>query len=214
MKVIKVQNNQAAGIEAANIIGQAIEQNPQIILGLATGSTPITTYENLVQKYNNHEIDFSQVKSFNLDEYKDLDANNDQSYRYFMNQHLFDHVNIKKENTVVPNTKDLTNPGDYDVMIDQAGGIDLQLLGLGVNGHIGFNEPGTSFDSITSIVDLSESTIEANQRFFAQKSDVPTQAISMGLQTIMKAKAIILIATGVNKADAIRQLIRGPVSNE
>ncbi|KAF5276143.1 hypothetical protein FQR65_LT16461 [Abscondita terminalis] len=200
MNIIKVKDNPEAGIVASKKIAEMIKNNPNIVLGLATGSTPITT----------------NVKAFNLDEYKGIDGNHDQSYKFFMKETLFDHVNINKNNCHIPSghTNNNEEAAKYDEEIKKAGGIDLQLLGLGVNGHVGFNEPGASFDSITSIVDLTESTIEVNSRFFENKKDVPTQAISMGLKTIANAKEILLIATGKNKAEAVKHLVNGPVTTE
>ncbi|AHI52538.1 glucosamine-6-phosphate deaminase [Spiroplasma culicicola] len=216
MNIIIVDNNQEVGSTTGEMILEKVRQNPNTILGLATGSSPISTYEYVVNKTEQENIDWSNVITFNLDEYKGLAPEHDQSYRYFMNEKLFDKINIKKENTFVPSglidTDEEANK--YDDLIASKGGIDLQLLGIGTNGHIGFNEPGTSFDSITSIVDLTKSTIEANARFFASEADVPTQAISMGLNSIMQAKEIVLIAIGANKAEAIYELARGKFSPE
>ncbi|AVP49402.1 glucosamine-6-phosphate deaminase [Williamsoniiplasma luminosum] len=212
MKIIKVKNNQEAGIQAAQIILEKIHANPGCILGLATGSTPITTYQNLIKAYEHKQVSFKDVITFNLDEYKGLNPTNPQSYRFFMNNELFDHIDIKIENTHVPSGLHTQNPALYDQKIHKAGGIDLQLLGLGVNGHIGFNEPGTAFDSLTHVVDLDPSTIAVNARFFDSIDLVPTQAISMGLKTIMNAKQILLIATGANKAEAIAHLINGEIT--
>lgn len=216
MNLIIVKNNPEAGVEVGKMIIQQIKNNPMSILGLATGSSPITTYQYLIEKSRTDNISWENITTFNLDEYKGLEPTHKKSYRYFMNENLFDHVNIKKENTHIPSGFISSNEeaAKYDDEIRRAGGIDLQLLGLGINGHVGFNEPGTSFDSITSIVDLTESTIEANSRFFKNRDEVPTQAISMGLKSIMNAKKIILIATGENKAEAVKHLIEGPVSEE
>ncbi|WP_031542388.1 glucosamine-6-phosphate deaminase [Mesoplasma photuris] len=214
MKIIKVKNTAEAGLEASKIISETVNKNSHAVLGLATGSSPITTYENLIKLNKSGKVDFSNVTSFNLDEYKGLEPTHNQSYRYFMNEKLFDHININKENTFVPSGINTENPGKYDEDIKNAGGIDLQLLGLGINGHVGFNEPGTSFDSMTSVVKLTDSTIEANSRMFEKKSDVPTEAVSMGLKSIMLAKEIVLIATGLNKAEAVKALIEGEITTE
>ncbi|AUF83781.1 glucosamine-6-phosphate deaminase [Mesoplasma syrphidae] len=214
MEVIIVKDNQEAGTVAANIIAERIKQNPKIVLGLATGSTPITTYQTLVKKCQEDNLDFSRITTFNLDEYKGLLPTHEQSYRYFMNQNLFDHININKAQTFIPSGIDLQDPEQYDNSIESAGGIDLQLLGLGVNGHVGFNEPGTSFDSKTAVVDLAQSTISSNSRFFSTKEEVPTQAVSMGLASIMNAKEILLIATGSNKAEAVYHLVKGKVTEQ
>ncbi|PPE04108.1 glucosamine-6-phosphate deaminase [Williamsoniiplasma lucivorax] len=212
MKIIKVKNNEEAGVVAAQIIEQKIQTNPQCVLGLATGSTPISTYQHLIKDYQNQKVSFKDVITYNLDEYQGLLGTHPESYRYFMNGKLFNHIDIKIENTHVPSGTDTKNPAVYDELIQQAGGIDLQLLGIGVNGHIGFNEPGTSFDSLTSVVDLTPSTIQMNARFFASVDLVPTKAVSMGLKTIMQSKQILLLATGANKAEAVAHLVNGEVS--
>ncbi|WP_338985344.1 glucosamine-6-phosphate deaminase [Spiroplasma endosymbiont of Diplazon laetatorius] len=216
MKIIRVKDNNEAGKIVSDLILNEVKENNKVVLGLATGSSPITTYENIISKTKEQNIDWSEVKTFNLDEYKGLEASHNQSYRYFMNDKLFDHININKENTFVPSGMIETNEeaNKYDNLIAQHGGIDLQLLGLGINGHVGFNEPGSDFEGLTSIVNLTKSTIEANSRFFENESDVPTQAISMGLKSIMNAKKIVLIATGESKAEAVKNLVEGPISSE
>lgn len=176
-----------------------IKEKPNAVIGLATGSTPIETYEAIINKAKKEMIDFSSIQSFNLDEYLN-NQDFSQSYRYFMDSHLFDYINIKKENTHFPSEENYKN---YDDEIKKAGGIDIQLLGIGANGHIGFNEPGTSFDSKTHITQLKEKTIHDNARFFKDISLVPTSAVSMGINTILNSKRIILIALGKNKAQAI-----------
>lgn len=179
MRIIATKDYNDMSKKAANILSAQVIMKPDCVLGLATGSTPIGTYEKLVEWYEKGDLDFSQVTSVNLDEYKGLDRKNDQSYYYFMHEHLFNHVNIKEENTNVP---DGTQPDGekecarYEELIRSLGGVDLQLLGLGHNGHIGFNEPADAFDKTTHCVDLTESTIEANKRFFASADDVPRQA--------------------------------------
>ena len=215
MRIIETKDYNDMSKKAANILSAQVIMKPDCVLGLATGSTPIGTYEKLVEWYEKGDLDFSQVTSVNLDEYKGLDRKNDQSYYYFMHEHLFNHVNIKEENTNVP---DGTQPDGekecarYEELIRSLGGVDLQLLGLGHNGHIGFNEPGTPFDSQTHLVELDQSTIEANARFFDKIEDVPTQAISMGIKNILDAKSIILFAYGESKAEAIAGTVSGPVT--
>ena len=191
---------------AANIISAQIIMKPDCVLGLATGSSPEGTYAQLVEWYKKGDLDFSQVTSVNLDEYRGLSGDNDQSYRYFMNTHLFDHVNIDKSRTFVPNGLEPDSEKacrEYDAVVEATGGVDLQLLGIGHNGHIGFNEPAKEFCKNTQCVDLTESTIEANKRFFEKEEDVPRQAYTMGIGTIMRAKKILLVASGEGKADII-----------
>ncbi|ATZ21888.1 glucosamine-6-phosphate deaminase [Mesoplasma tabanidae] len=212
MKIIRLKNEEQVGLEASKIVINEINKKNNIVLGLATGSTPIPLYNNLIKFYNEGKVNFASVKTFNLDEYKGLKPTHIQSYRYFMNEKLFKHINIDLNNTHVPNGIDVENPSKYDLLINENGGIDLQILGLGVNGHIGFNEPNTDFNSLTSEVNLTESTIKANSRLFASIDEVPKKAISMGLKSIMNAKKIVLLATGKNKAKAIQQLIEGKLS--
>lgn len=187
---------------------ELINKNNHCILGLATGSTPIGVYDLLVKAYNDKRVSFKDVTSFNLDEYVGLEETHNQSYRYFMNSHLFDHVDINIDNTHIPSNKDDSNNYKiYDEKIKNAGGIDIQILGIGSNGHIAFNEPGTPFNSKTHIVALKESTINDNARFFNSKDEVPKEAITMGLDSIMQAKRIVLIAYGKNKQDAIYKMM-------
>ncbi|PNV58954.1 glucosamine-6-phosphate deaminase [Clostridium sp. chh4-2] len=215
MKVYKVKDYQEMSRKAANVISAQVIMKPDCVLGLATGSTPIGTYKQLIDWYNKGDLDFSEVKSVNLDEYKGLSKDNDQSYYYFMYNNLFKHINIKLENTNVP---DGTEPDSdkecsrYDDVINSLGGADLQLLGLGHNGHIGFNEPDDSFAKTTHCVDLQESTIEANKRFFADINDVPRQAYTMGIKTIMQAKKILLVVSGEDKAEILREVLTGPIT--
>ena len=203
-------------LAAANFVAAKMKEKDDVILGLATGSSPIGLYDALVAKYEKGDLDFSSVRSFNLDEYYPLSPENDQSYRYFMNTNLFDKIDIKKENTHVPCGIDMTNEkaAEYDKAIEAAGGIDLQLLGIGHNGHIGFNEPGTPFGSVTHVVDLTESTLQANARFFESIDDVPTQAVSMGIKTVMNARSIIFIALGESKAEIVKKMVCGEVTPE
>jgi len=202
---------------AANIISAQIIMKPDCVLGLATGSSPEGTYAQLVEWYKKGDLDCSQVTSVNLDEYRGLSGDNDQSYRYFMNTHLFDHVNIDKSRTFVPNGLEPDSEKacrEYDAVVEATGGVDLQLLGIGHNGHIGFNEPAKEFCKNTQCVDLTESTIEANKRFFEKEEDVPRQAYTMGIGTIMRAKKILLVASGEGKADIIAKAFTGPITPE
>ena len=199
---------------ATDIIAKQIEEKNDCVLGLATGSTPIGAYAELVAKVKRGEISFSDVTTFNLDEYAGLSGDHDQSYRYFMNKHLFDLVDVNKEKTHVPSgTSDDPEKmcEEYEASIDAAGGIDLQLLGLGHNGHIGFNEPTDEFPEITHHVQLTKSTIEANSRLFDSIDEVPTSAFTMGIGTIMKAKKVLLMATGKDKAEIVAKAFKGEV---
>ena len=215
MVIYKAKNYQDLSRKAANIISAQIIMKPDCVLGLATGSSPIGTYKQLIEWYNKGDLDFAKVTTINLDEYKGLDPDNDQSYRYFMNTNLFDHVNIDKARTFVPDGLE-PDPqkacAAYNEIIRSHGGIDLQLLGLGRNGHIGFNEPGAAFEKETHCVDLTESTIEANKRFFASEDDVPKQAYTMGVGTILRAKAILLVVSGKDKAAALNAVVNGPIT--
>lgn len=200
---------------AASIIAGVVMTKKNAVLGLATGSTPIGTYKELVKLYNEGYLDFSEVHTANLDEYKGLSHESDQSYYYFMNDNLFSHVNIDKNNTNLPNGLAADANAEcerYDKVIESLGGVDIQLLGIGHNGHIGFNEPCDTFPEGTHVVDLTESTINANARLFASKADVPTQAFTMGCGTIMKAKRVLLLANGKGKAEIINALVNGPVT--
>ena len=215
MRIYCTKDYKEMSRKAANLISAQVIIKPDCVLGLATGSTPIGTYEKLVKRYKKGDLDFSQVRTVNLDEYKGLTRDNDQSYYYFMHEHLFNHVNIPEESTNVPDGT--ASDGDsecvrYEALIRELGGQDLQLLGLGHNGHIGFNEPSDSFAKTTHCVDLQERTIEANKRFFASADEVPKQAYTMGIGTIMQAKKILIIASGEDKADIIRDAFFGPVT--
>ena len=217
MKIYKAKDYKDMSRKAANIISAQVIMKPNCVLGLATGSTPIGTYDQLVEWYNKGDLDFSEVTSVNLDEYKGLPRTNDQSYYYFMHQHLFDRVNIDPERTNVPNGMEPDAEKEcrrYEELIRSLGGVDLQLLGLGHNGHIGFNEPGEAFEKETHCVELTESTIEANKRFFASADDVPKQAYTMGIKTIMQAKKILIVVNGENKADIVERAFFGPVTPE
>lgn len=200
--------------KAANIISAQIITKPNCVLGLATGSTPVGTYKQLVEWYNKGDLDFSEVSTVNLDEYRGLDHDNDQSYYYFMMNNLFKHVNIDLSRTHVPDGTEADPEkacADYEEIVKSYGGIDLQLLGLGHNGHIGFNEPADDFPKVTHCVDLTESTIKANARFFEKIEDVPTQAYTMGIGTIFKARRILLIASGKDKAEIVKKAFCGPI---
>lgn len=202
---------------AANIISAQVIMKPDCVLGLATGSTPVGTYEQLIRWYEKGDLDFSQVHSINLDEYRGLSPENDQSYRYFMNKHLFDSINIDKKNTFVPDGMEPNKEKacrDYDEIIRSHGGIDMQILGLGHNGHIGFNEPGSAFGKETHCVQLTESTISANARFFASADEVPREAYTMGIKSIMQAKKIVVIVSGESKKEIVKRAFTGPITPE
>lgn len=215
MRFVYCKNYDEMSKKIAEDLIQEIRQNPEIVLGLATGSTPEGTYEYLVKAYEEGTVDFSKVTSVNLDEYKGLGPDDDQGYRYFMNHHLFDHVNIDKANTYVPNGLEEDSDkacSEYEAIIEKVGGIDVQLLGIGGNGHIGFNEPGEIFIKGTHCVDLAESTLKANARFFDSIDDVPKQAYSMGVGNIMSAKKVILAVSGKNKAQALYDTLYGDIT--
>ena len=213
MKVIYLEKSQIER-EMANVFIEKVKENPNCVLGLATGSSPLGIYRNIIEAVKNGEVSFKNVTTFNLDEYLGLEGTHDQSYRYFMNTNLFDHIDIDKNNTHVPSgfvTCD-EEAAEYDAMIASKGGIDIQLLGLGSDGHIAFNEPNTPFDTLTHIAELTEQTISDNSRFFERIEDVPTKACTMGLKSIMSAKKILLIATGKSKKEAVEQLLNGEIS--
>ncbi|MCI8885786.1 MAG: glucosamine-6-phosphate deaminase [Dorea sp.] len=215
MKIYKAADYKEMSRKAANIIASQVIMKPDCVLGLATGSTPIGTYERLVELYEEGNLDFSDVKTVNLDEYKGLPRTNDQSYYYFMHDNLFDKVNIDPANTNLPDGMEPDSDQEcarYEDLIRSLGGVDLQLLGLGHNGHIGFNEPADAFDKETHCVDLQESTIEANKRFFASADEVPKQAYTMGIGTIMRAKKILIVVSGEDKADIVAKAFFGPVT--
>lgn len=215
MRVIKAKDYDDMSRKATNVISAQVIMKPDCVLGLATGSTPIGTYKQLVEWYEKGDLDFSEVTTVNLDEYKGITKDNDQSYYYFMNDNLFSKVNVRKDFTFLP---DGTEPDgkkaceDYEKIVAKVGGQDLQLLGLGHNGHIGFNEPCDTFIKETHCVDLTESTIKANQRFFASYDDVPKQAYTMGIGTIMQAKKILVVVSGADKAPILKEVINGPVT--
>lgn len=215
MTIYKAKDYDDMSRKAANIISAQIIMKPACVLGLATGSSPLGTYKQLIEWYNKGDLDWAKVKTINLDEYKGLSPENPQSYRYFMNTNLFDHVNIDLANTNTPDgleTDIVKACRDYDAVISNSGGIDLQLLGLGHNGHIGFNEPGEAFEKGTHCVDLTASTIEANTRFFETEADVPKQAYTMGIKNIMLARKILVVVSGESKADILKKVVQGPVT--
>ena len=215
MKIIKAKDYYDMSRKAANIISAQIIMKPNCVLGLATGSSPVGTYKQLIEWYNKGDLDFSEVTSVNLDEYKGLPRENEQSYYYFMHDNLFDHVNINQERTFLPNGMEPDSEKEcarYDQVIRATGGVDLQLLGLGHNGHIGFNEPGEAFEKGTHCVDLTERTIEANKRFFDSIDDVPKQAYTMGIKNIMMARKILLVVSGESKREALQKTLYGPVT--
>ncbi|MCY6485741.1 glucosamine-6-phosphate deaminase [Clostridium aestuarii] len=217
MRIIVTENYQEMSIKAAKVIASQITLKPDSILGLATGSTPVGMYKELINMYKNRELDFSTVKTFNLDEYYGLSEENDQSYHNFMRENLFVHINVKKENINIPNGNVLdieTECENYERMIRESGGIDIQVLGIGCNGHIGFNEPNINFEASTHLVNLTQDTIEANSRFFSSIEEVPTKAISMGIKTIMQSKKILLLANGEAKADVVYEMIKGKILPE
>ena len=215
MRIYKAKDYVDMSRKAANIVSAQVIMKPNCVLGLATGSTPIGLYKQLVEWYNKGDLDFSEVMTVNLDEYKGLSRDNDQSYYYFMHQNLFDHVNIPAENTHLPNGMEPDSQKEcqeYTNLIQSLGGVDLQLLGIGHNGHIGFNEPGEAFDKQVHCVNLTQPTIEANKRFFASADDVPKQAYTMGIKTIMQAKKILIVASGEDKAEIVRDAFFGPIT--
>lgn len=210
MKLIVEKNYEDLSKRVAEIIKKEIRTNPKTILGLATGSTPIGTYQELIKAHKEEGLDFSKVQTFNLDEYVGLDGEHPNSYRYFMNEEFFKHININLENTHIPNGKVSNLESycrEYDKDIEKAGGIDIQILGIGTNGHIAFNEPADELSVGTSIVNLTDSTINDNSRFFDSMDEVPKTAITMGIGSILKAKKIILLASGKNKAEIMKKLL-------
>lgn len=215
MRIYYAKDYDEMSRKAADIIAAQVLLKPNCVLGLATGSSPIGTYKELIARYEKGDLDFSAVTAANLDEYVGLTKDNDQSYAYFMRTNLFDHINIDQTKTNIP---DGTNPDAaaeckrYDAALEALGGVDLQLLGIGNNGHIGFNEPSDGFANGTNCVNLTDSTIEANKRFFARKEDVPTQAYTMGVGCIMRAGTVLLIASGAAKSKIICEMATGKVT--
>jgi len=219
MKIIKEKTYEGISSRAAIVIINEINSKPNLVLGLPTGSTPLGMYQELIKAYQSGLVSFSQVTTFNLDEYYGLSGENSNSYWFFMWENFFKHIDIKPEKVFIPKGDVLKDKvedfcSQYEENIKAVGGIDIQVLGIGHNGHIAFNEPGSSFDSRTRMVDLSLDTIEANSRFFDIKSDQPSTAITMGLGTIMEANKILLIASGENKTKAISDLVKGEVTQD
>lgn len=215
MKIIKATDYLDMSRKAANIISAQIIMKPNCVLGLATGSSAIGTYNQLVEWYQKGDLDFSEVTTINLDEYKGLPRDNDQSYYYFMNEKLFRKVNINSKKIFIPDGMEKDSEkacNDYNKIIESCGGVDLQLLGLGHNGHIGFNEPGEEFEADTHCVDLAESTITANQRFFDRIDEVPKQAYTVGIRTIMQAEKIVVVISGADKAAILKEAFFGPIT--
>lgn len=217
MRIIRVKNYEEVSIRTANMILAQVQLKPDAVLGLATGGSPVGAYQKIVEAYKRGEVDFSEVTTINLDEYRGIRRSHAQSYWSFMHEHLFQYVNVKEDHIFIP---DGENPDSeevckaYDKVIEAAGGIDMQLLGIGLDGHIGFNEPADHFEKNTHCVDLTESTIEANKRFFESKEEVPRQAYTMGILPIMQAKKVIMIANGKNKAGIIKKAFTGVVTPE
>ena len=215
MRFISCADYTAMSRQAANLISAQVIVKPNCVLGLATGSTPIGTYKQLIEWYNKGDLSFANVRSVNLDEYKGLSGDHDQSYRYFMQNNLFNHVDIDVANTSVPNgmAEDANAEcAAYDAHIRELGGIDLQLLGMGHNGHIGFNEPADEFVGPTHVVELAQSTIDANKRFFASEADVPRQALTMGMAAILQARSVVVVVSGEDKAEIVHKAFFGPIT--
>lgn len=217
MRVYLAEDYASMSRRAANIISAQVITKPDSVLGLATGGTPIGAYQQLVEWYKRGDLRFAEIRSVNLDEYYGLSPRHEQSYRYFMQHYLFDHIDIKRENTHVLNGLARDIPAEcnrFNQLIQELGGIDLQVLGMGNNGHIAFNEPGTDFALETHLVDLTEDTIEANKRFFERREDVPRQALSLGIKNIMGARRILMVVNGGDKADVVYQAFCGPITKE
>ncbi|UGB31652.1 glucosamine-6-phosphate deaminase [Metabacillus sp. B2-18] len=217
MNIIEVKNYDEMSLKAAEYIINRVKNNLNLNLGLATGGTPKGVYNKLIEDHQQNHTSYKQVKTFNLDEYIGLSKEDSNSYHHYMNENLFQHLNILNENTHIPSGLNDDNEAEcrkYESLIIEAGGIDLQILGIGANGHIGFNEPGTSFHSKTHVVDLAQSTRKANARFFHSLDEVPTQAITMGIQTIYQSKEILLLASGKSKQDAMVKLLSGEITEE
>ena len=217
MQIYKAKDYSDMSRKAANIISAQVIMNPRCVLGLATGSTPVGIYKQLINWYNKGDLDFSAVTTINLDEYCALPRESEQSYWRFMHENFFDHVNLNPAKVHLPDGTNMDIEAEcarYDALIHNAGGIDLQLLGIGIDGHIGFNEPGAKFELGTHCVELNESTIEANQRFFDKKADVPRQAYTVGIKTIMQARKVLMAVSGKNKAEIVKRSLFGAVTPE
>lgn len=214
MEIYCARDYEGMSSKAADIVAERVKLDPSCVLGLATGSTPVGMYKQLVRRYQGGELDFSMVRTVNLDEYVGLSPTHEQSYRYFMQKNLFDHINIDPKNTHVPDG--ISDPEEecrrYNRVLYDFGKIDIQVLGLGHNGHIGFNEPSELFEKDTHVVDLQQSTIDANSRFFASRKDIPLRAITMGIGSIMRARRILMLVSGSDKADIVKTAFTGPVT--
>lgn len=215
MRVYRSEDYQSMSRQAANILSAQVILKPNCVLGLATGSTPIGMYEQLIEWYDKGDVDFSQVRTVNLDEYLGLAPTHEQSYRYFMQTHFFDRINVLPENTNVPDGLAEDPEAEcvrYNKVIAELGGVDLQVLGMGHNGHIGFNEPEDAFELETHVANLTETTINANARFFENRDEVPRQALTMGIKSIMQARHILVVVSGEDKAGIVKTAFTGPVS--
>ncbi|WP_026665085.1 glucosamine-6-phosphate deaminase [Butyrivibrio sp. FC2001] len=216
MKIIRAKDYNDMSRKAANIISAQVIMKPDSVLGLATGATPVGTYKQLIDWYNKGDIDFSEVTTINLDEYRGLPKTHKQSYWHFMHENFFNHVNVPENNIHVPDGSNLNSEEaceEYEEIIRKAGGIDLQLLGIGTDGHIGFNEPGEAFELLTHCVDLTQSTIDSNQKFFGDE-EMPRQAYTMGIKSIMQARKVLMVVNGESKADIIERALFGRVTPE
>lgn len=210
-------NHHEASLAVADTISAVLIEKTACVLGLATGSTPLEVYAELARRHREEALDFGKATTVNLDEYIGLPPGHPQSYVHYMHEHLFRHINIDRDRTHLPNVHaaDLSeSANDFERLVESTGGVDLQLLGIGTNGHIGFNEPGAEEDSVTRVVDLAPGTIHSNSRFFESESDVPRRAITMGIATILRAQKIVLLATGDSKAEAVAEAINGPISRD
>ncbi|MCL6603754.1 MAG: glucosamine-6-phosphate deaminase [Paenibacillus sp.] len=217
MNILKFQNEEDFVQTGANLIVSLLQSNPKAVLGLATGSSPVGVYARVVEMHQKGLVSFSKASSYNLDEYVGLPVDHSQSYRSFMNEHLFNHIDIDLNRTHVPNGNAVDLEAEclaYDKMLEENGPVDLQILGIGSNGHIGFNEPDASLSSGTHVVDLLEETLEANARFFPTLAEVPRQAVTMGIASILKAKQIVLLVRGEEKAEAVKNAIEGPITTQ
>lgn len=217
MNILTFDSQEKLNEAGAGLLASIVQKKPDAVLGLATGGTPVGIYEQLVKKYRDGLVSFKRATSFNLDEYVGIAPTHEQSYRYYMQQHLFNHIDIIPERTNVPNGNATDLQGEclhYDEAISEAGQLDIQLLGLGHNGHIGFNEPGEELSSGTHVVELAEKTRQANARYFASEEEVPRQAITMGMGSILKAKMILLVVKGEDKADIVKRALQGPITTD
>lgn len=215
MKIIRTADYEEMSMKAGELIFKKIRSNPRSTLGLATGSTPLGVYRYLIKDHHTNKTSYKEIQTFNLDEYIGINKDDPNSYHYFMQKNFFNHVDISFKNTHIPSGNASNGEQEcnrYEELVKDKGGIDLQLLGIGQNGHIGFNEPGTSFSSRTHIIKLAQNTREANSRFFPSIDDVPTHAITMGIATIIESREILLLASGASKAEAVAALIKGEIT--